>query len=211
LPIIANPIYFVIFVTYETYKAYKNIALALEYITILMQLMQLMQNFISKIGFNRMLDRFGYRPNVCIVIVNKQQHVLMCKRIHEQAWQFPQGGIRYQERPIDAMYRELFEEIGLLPEHVDVLGRTKNWLYYDVPVQLLKSQSKIMYKGQKQIWYLLRMLNDDNIASVINLETSDKPEFDAYDWYDYWQASNIVIDFKKDVYELAMHELYAFI
>ncbi len=167
----------------------------------------LTQSKAKNIGLKRMLDRFGYRPNVCIVIVNKQQHVLMCKRIHEQAWQFPQGGIRYQERPLDAMYRELFEEIGLLREHVEVLGRTKNWLYYDVPSPLSKGHAKTIYKGQKQIWYLLRFI-DDNICSEINLGASTKPEFDAYDWYDYWQAGNLVVNFKKDVYNLAMHELY---
>ncbi len=155
-----------------------------------------------------MLDRAGYRPNVCIVLINSKQNVLMCRRANEKAWQFPQGGILYQERPIDAMYRELFEEIGLLPQHVKVLGRTQEWLRYDVPKELIRPYHRGIYKGQKQIWYLLS-LADEN--AKINLYTSNKPEFDATDWCDYWQASEIVVDFKRDVYALAMYELYKFI
>src|SRR5258708_34305146 len=81
----------------------------------------------------RMLDRDGYRPNVGIVLANPRNEVFWGKRVHQHAWQFPQGGIKHGETPIQAMYRELEEEIGLRRTHVRVLGRTREWLRYEVP------------------------------------------------------------------------------
>ena len=75
-----------------------------------------------------MLDRDGYRPNVAIVIVNSKNQVFWGKRIREHSWQFPQGGINPGENPEQAMYRELQEEVGLMPQHVKILGRTRDWL-----------------------------------------------------------------------------------
>src|SRR6478736_5607197 len=72
-----------------------------------------------------MLDRDGYRPNVAIVIVNGRNLVFWGKRVREHSWQFPQGGINPGEAPEQAMYRELHEEVGLQPQHVRVLGRTR--------------------------------------------------------------------------------------
>ena len=82
-----------------------------------------------------MLDKHGYRPNVGIILLNQDNQVFWGKRIREQSWQFPQGGINAAESPQQAMYRELHEEIGLGPQHVTVLGRTRDWLHYDVPVR----------------------------------------------------------------------------
>ena len=75
-----------------------------------------------------MLDREGYRPNVGIILVNQKNEVFWGKRIREHAWQFPQGGINQGESPAQAMLRELHEEVGLLPDHVRVLGRTREWM-----------------------------------------------------------------------------------
>ena len=80
-----------------------------------------------------MLDREGYRPNVGIILCNAKNEVFWGKRIREHSWQFPQGGIKRGETPEQAMYRELHEEVGLQPEHVRILGRTKGWLRYEVP------------------------------------------------------------------------------
>jgi len=85
-----------------------------------------------------MLDRDGYRPNVAIVIVNAKDQVFWGKRIREHSWQFPQGGIDPGETPERAMYRELREEVGLGPDHVRILGRTRDWLRYDVPQRWIK-------------------------------------------------------------------------
>ena len=104
-----------------------------------------------------MLDRDGYRPNVAIVIVNGRNQVFWGKRIREHSWQFPQGGINSGETPEQAMFRELREEVGLEPQHVKILGRTREWLRYDVPQHWIKREWRGSYRGQKQIWYLLRL------------------------------------------------------
>lgn len=151
-----------------------------------------------------MLDREGYRPNVGIILVNQKNQVFWGKRIREHAWQFPQGGIKYGENPTQAMYRELQEEIGLLPEHVRILGRTKDWLRYNVPDNFIRRESRGHYKGQKQIWFLLRMLGLD---SDVSLRASGHPEFDAWRWSRYWVSLDSVIEFKRDVYMQALNEL----
>ncbi|AZV92761.1 RNA pyrophosphohydrolase [Kerstersia gyiorum] len=153
-----------------------------------------------------MLDREGYRPNVGIILVNHKNEVFWGKRIREHAWQFPQGGIKHGESPAQAMYRELHEEVGLLPEHVRILGRTRNWLRYDVPERFLRRDSRSHYRGQKQIWFLLRLVGRD---SDVCLRASSHPEFDAWRWSHYWVPLDSVIDFKRDVYSLALNELAA--
>ena len=151
-----------------------------------------------------MLDREGYRPNVGIILVNHKNEVFWGKRIREHAWQFPQGGIKYGESPAQAMYRELHEEVGLRPEHVRILGRTRNWLRYTVPDRFVRREWRGHYKGQKQIWFLLRMLGRD---SDVSLRATRHPEFDAWRWNDYWVPLDAVIEFKRDVYTEALNEL----
>lgn len=151
-----------------------------------------------------MLDREGYRPNVGIILVNARNEVFWGKRIREHAWQFPQGGIKHGETPEEAMYRELFEEVGLRPEHVQVLGRTREWLRYDVPRQWIKREIRSTYRGQKQIWFLLRLVGRD---CDVSLRASDHPEFDAWRWSSFWVPLESVIEFKREVYQLALEEL----
>jgi len=155
-----------------------------------------------------MLDRDGYRPNVAIVIVNSKNFVFWGKRIREHAWQFPQGGIHPGETPERAMYRELKEEVGLEPHHVRILGRTRNWLRYEVPQHWIKREWRGSYRGQKQIWYLLRLVGRD---SDVTLRATNHPEFDAWRWHDYWIPLDAVIDFKRDVYRRALTELERFL
>ncbi|MBU3578782.1 RNA pyrophosphohydrolase [Polynucleobacter hirudinilacicola] len=156
-----------------------------------------------------MLDREGYRPNVGIVLLNGRNEVFWGKRVGQHSWQFPQGGIQHGESPEQAMYRELHEEVGLLPEHVQIIGRTRDWLRYDVPEEYLRRQHatrvhRTAYRGQKQIWFLLRLVGLD---SDIQLRASDHPEFDAWRWVPFWIQLDTVIDFKREVYELALSEL----
>jgi putative (di)nucleoside polyphosphate hydrolase len=155
-----------------------------------------------------MIDKDGYRPNVGIVICNHRNEVFWGKRVHEHSWQFPQGGIKRGETPERAMYRELKEEVGLEPEHVRILGRTRDWLRYDVPEQWIRREWRGNYRGQKQIWYLLRLVGRDNDVS---LRTCEKPEFDAWRWHAYWVPLEAVIEFKRDVYTLALTELAPFL
>jgi putative (di)nucleoside polyphosphate hydrolase len=151
-----------------------------------------------------MLDRDGFRPNVGIILCNAQNQVFWGKRIREHAWQFPQGGIKFGESPEQAMYRELMEEVGLRPEHVQIMGRTRDWLRYEVPSSWVKREWRGSYKGQKQIWYLLRMVGRD---TDVSLRASEHPEFDAWRWSDYWVPLEDVIEFKREVYKLALNEL----
>jgi putative (di)nucleoside polyphosphate hydrolase len=156
-----------------------------------------------------MLDREGYRPNVGIVLLNSRNEVFWGKRVGQHSWQFPQGGIQHGESPEQAMYRELQEEVGLLPEHVQIIGRTRDWLRYDVPEEYLRRQNatrvhRAAYRGQKQIWFLLRLVGLD---SDIQLRASEHPEFDAWRWVPFWIQLDAVIGFKREVYQLALSEL----
>lgn len=155
-----------------------------------------------------MLDHDGYRPNVAIVIVNAKNQVFWGKRIREHSWQFPQGGIHEGETPEIAMYRELMEEVGLKSEHVEVLGRTQDWLHYKVPPNWIKREWREKYKGQKQIWFLLRLVGRD---SDVSLRSTSHPEFDAWRWNEYWVPLESVIEFKRDVYRKALSELSGYL
>jgi putative (di)nucleoside polyphosphate hydrolase len=155
-----------------------------------------------------MLDREGYRPNVGIILCNARNEVFWGKRIREHAWQFPQGGIKRGESPEEAMYRELQEEVGLVAEHVKILGRTRDWLRYDVPEQWVRREWRGNYKGQKQIWYLLRLTGGDH---HVQLRASSHPEFDAWRWSQYWVPLESVVEFKRDVYQQALAELEPFL
>ena len=155
-----------------------------------------------------MIDRDGYRPNVAIVLVNAKNQVFWGKRVREHAWQFPQGGIKPGESPEQAMYRELQEETGLLPQHVKILGRTRDWLHYNVPTHWVKREWRGTYRGQKQIWFLLRLCGRD---CDISLRASGHPEFDAWRWHDYWVPLEAVIDFKREVYRLGLEQLVGFL
>ena len=166
-----------------------------------------------------MLDKEGYRPNVGIILANPRNEVFWGKRVNQHAWQFPQGGIKHGETPLQAMYRELEEEIGLQREHVKILGRTREWLRYDVPEKWMRRAKpgngdactpfgKGGYRGQKQIWFLLRMVGRD---CDVKLRASGHPEFDAWRWHDYWIPLDTVIDFKREVYRQALIELHRYL
>jgi putative (di)nucleoside polyphosphate hydrolase len=155
-----------------------------------------------------MLDREGFRPNVGIIIANVKNEVFWGKRVQEHAWQFPQGGIKHGESPEQAMYRELEEEVGLRPVHVRILGRTKGWLRYEVPNQWVRREWRGSYRGQKQIWFLLRLIGRD---CDVSLRASERPEFDAWRWSEYWVPLESVIEFKREVYQQALSELARFL
>jgi putative (di)nucleoside polyphosphate hydrolase len=156
-----------------------------------------------------MLDREGYRPNVGIILLNGRNEVFWGKRVGQHSWQFPQGGIQHGESPEQAMFRELHEEVGLLPKHVQIIGRTRDWLRYDVPEEFLRRQQtsrshRASYRGQKQIWFLLRLIGLD---SNISLRASPHPEFDGWRWVPFWIELDGVVDFKREVYQHALSEL----
>ena len=151
-----------------------------------------------------MIDLDGYRPNVGIILCNDRGRLLWARRIGQDAWQFPQGGIRVDETPREALFRELNEELGLRPEHVEVIGNTRGWLRYRLPRRYIRQNDKPVCIGQKQIWYLLRLLADDG---DVCLSVSPRPEFDHWRWVSYWYPVRNVVPFKRRVYARALREL----
>ncbi len=151
-----------------------------------------------------MIDSNGYRKNVGIILCNSKNELLICKRYNENSWQFPQGGFKENENAESAMYRELFEEIGLRKNDVTILGKTKDWLKYDLPKKYQRKTGNKLCLGQKQIWFLLRLSSDE---SNINLKKSKKPEFDDWEWVLEKRPLEEVISFKKNVYADALREL----
>ena len=149
----------------------------------------------------------GYRPNVGIILFNHKNKVFWARRCSHDGWQFPQGGVRSNETLEQALYRELKEEVGLERDHVRMVARTQQWLHYDLPqayLRRLRSKSQKNFKGQKQIWYLLRLTGDE---SEVRLDVSHKPEFDDWMWKDWAAAVEEIIEFKRHVYRTAFYEL----
>lgn len=159
---------------------------------------------------NNIFDAQGYRFNVGIIILNANNQVFWGRRLKQDAWQFPQGGINAGESAEQAMYRELWEETGLLPEHVTIVGETQHWLSYRLPLRFRRRRrpGNIQCVGQKQKWYLLRIKEDD---APFDLTRAGEPEFEQWIWLDYWQAIDNVVHFKRNVYTQALQELATFI
>ncbi len=152
-----------------------------------------------------MIDADGFRPNVGIMLANDRGQLLWARRVGgHDAWQFPQGGISAGESPEQALYRELHEEVGLARDAVEVLGSTKGWLRYRLPRRFIREGQQPLCIGQKQKWFLLRLLEPD---AAVQLDLNDKPEFDHWQWVSYWYPLNQVISFKREVYRRAMKEL----
>jgi putative (di)nucleoside polyphosphate hydrolase len=150
------------------------------------------------------IDGDGYRPNVGIILSNSDGRLLWARRIGQDAWQFPQGGIRHDETPEEALYRELAEEVGLCRADVEIIGCTKGWLRYQLPERYIRRTSNPLCIGQKQVWYGLRLIASEQ---SVRLDISAKPEFDCWRWVDYWYPLRAVVAFKRLVYERALHEL----
>lgn len=155
-------------------------------------------------GSARVIDSEGFRLNVGIVICNTQGQLLWAKRIGQSSWQFPQGGIKYQESAEDALYRELEEEVGLQQHHVRLLHQTDDWLHYRLPENYIRRNKEPLCIGQKQKWFLLGL---ESPEEEIVLSKSGTPEFDDWRWVNYWYPVEQVIAFKRDVYRSALEQL----
>ena len=153
---------------------------------------------------NDWIDDEGFRANVGIILTNDDGKLMLGGRVGARGWQFPQGGILRDEDPEVAMFRELEEEVGLCDCDVEVLGVTQGWLRYRLPDKFVRKSSKPLCIGQKQRWFLLRLVSSpDNVR----FDLCDKPEFDRIRWVDFWRPVNEVIYFKRRVYARALHEL----
>lgn len=151
-----------------------------------------------------MIDKDGFRENVGIILANKDNYLFWARRLGHDAWQFPQGGTAEGESAEETMYRELLEEVGLEHDDVEVLGSTKEWLKYRLPDQYIRHYSTPLCIGQKQKWFLLRLLSSDQ---KIRLDISESPEFDSWRWVEYWYPVRQIISFKRQVYRRALQEL----
>ncbi len=148
------------------------------------------------------VDRQGYRKNVGIIVCNRDGRVLWARRVRRDGWQFPQGGVKPLEPPIDAAFRELREEVGLQGYDVHLLGATDRWLKYEVPYA--GAGRAHGFRGQKQRWFLFQLIT---VESRVRLDVSATPEFDRWCWVDYWRPVQQVVAFKKEVYRKALTEL----
>ena len=164
-------------------------------------------------NFEPIFANDGYRPNVGIIICNRKGQVFWARRVNNDGWQFPQGGVSRDETLVDAMYRELHEETGLSPNNVRLVAHTKKWLHYDLPKRLLRNQrrgrKRVSFKGQKQVWFLLELTESD---SAVDLQAGpETPEFDNWRWVDTHHAIDNIVDFKRSVYQKALSELGQFL
>ena len=162
-----------------------------------------------------MIDNRGYRLNVGIVLLNNHNQVFWGKRKGApNSWQFPQGGLNNYETLKEAMYRELHEEIGLNSQDVEIVAMTRRWHYYKLPKYFLRTKenfsgtSNRICVGQKQRWFLLRILCDEN---KINFTETNTPEFIGWSWVDYWHPLTEVIAFKHHVYQDVLTEFSAYV
>ena len=148
----------------------------------------------------------GYRLNVAMIVFNEENKVLLCKRKNSENWQFPQGGVDDDEDITQAMYRELNEEVGLLPEQVTITAQSKDLIYYDIPPNIRSMVLGGKFKGQAQKYFLLKL-----VSGKINLTKESNPEFDDFNWVTFWYPLHKVVDFKKNVYRKALNEFKDFL
>lgn len=139
-----------------------------------------------------------YRPCVGVMLINATGLIFAGQRrdCDVPAWQMPQGGIDPGEDPRAAALRELHEETGVPPEAVDLLGQTPDWLYYDLPADLVPRLAGGRYRGQAQRWFLLRLTGPEQ---SINLDTAH-PEFSAWKWMSADELLAAIVPFKRDIY-----------
>lgn len=139
-----------------------------------------------------------------MILANDAGELLWARRVGQNAWQFPQGGIQRDESPEAALYRELNEEVGLAPSDVAVLGATRGWLHYRLPRHLIRRRQRPTCIGQKQVWFLLRLRAAE---TRVRLDATADPEFDTWSWVSYWYPLEAIVPFKREVYARALDEL----
>jgi putative (di)nucleoside polyphosphate hydrolase len=140
-----------------------------------------------------------YRPAAAVMLLNANHQVFVAQRIDSSvdAWQMPQGGLDPGEAALAGALRELEEETGIAPHLVEVIAQAPRELLYDLPPALQGKLWNGRYAGQRQHWFLMRFLGTD---AHINLAT-EHPEFEAFQWVDPWQLPDLIVTFKKQLYQ----------
>ena len=152
-----------------------------------------------------MIDSEGYRANVGVIIADGSGDVLWGKRVaQDDSWQFPQGGIDPGESARDALYRELYEEVGLESHQFSLVAETQGWLRYQIPEHLIRKWQKPRCIGQKQKWFLIHL---NCSLDALRFDCGEQPEFSCCRWVSYWYPVTQVVEFKRDVYRRALKEL----
>jgi putative (di)nucleoside polyphosphate hydrolase len=154
---------------------------------------------------NLMNDTLPYRPCAGLMIANRQGLVFVGQRLDNpgsDAWQMPQGGIDEGETPEEAALRELTEETGILPDQVDILARSKEEYFYDLPDELQGKLWGGKWRGQRQYWFLIRFKGDDD---AINIAT-EHAEFSRWQWADPADLPLMIVPFKRRIYETIVAE-----
>ena len=142
-----------------------------------------------------------YRPCVGTMIVDSDGRAFVGKRIDTREgdwWQMPQGGVDPGENPDEAVFREVFEETGIARPHLDLAYRLEEELFYDLPAELQGKLWGGKYVGQRQTWYLLRFTGGEK---NIDLNAHKHPEFCEYKWVDPDLLPDLIIPFKREIYQ----------
>ena len=150
-------------------------------------------------------DSLPYRPCAGIMLVNKHGLVFAGQRIDSragEAWQMPQGGIDEGEEPEVAALRELEEETGIAADLVDVIAQSKEEYYYDLPPELLGKLWKGKWRGQRQYWFLMRFNGEDSDVNI----AAAHPEFSTWQWMPVRRLPELIVPFKKRLYEQVIEE-----
>ena len=149
------------------------------------------------------IDVHGYRSNVGIILTDGNKRLFWGKRLGQNAWQFPQGGVMPKESIQDALFRELNEEVGLCPNDVKIIAESKGWVHYRLPARFIRHNIDPLCIGQKQRWFLLQLEASED---RIDFTQSATPEFEAWMWVSYWYPLRYVVSFKREVYRTVLKE-----
>ena len=154
------------------------------------------------------LSDLNYRPCVGLMVINDKKSIFTGQRLDfvSTAWQMPQGGIDDGEEELNAAYRELREETSITKKNVKLLAMSNDWYSYDLPVELVSKLWNGIYIGQKQKWFLMEFIGNDD---EINLKT-EIPEFSCWRWSTKQELIESIVPFKKDLYEAVIKEFQTF-